>query len=479
MANPEVGVSREEFLKELNQSSFLPDKEHIKLHSIILLEIFTLEDFPDLIKGLNKLYNNDSNQRILSQYSKIQDLKKGLENLNGFEWIQIELPFIYNSNLDSSFPMGIPQSLGDSIAICSFELHRISSNLIMMQIHVKLTPNLSDKINNIIYKEYTEDETTNYDTVVKSKLETSPEILKRIELSNLRYKLKNKLETSPEISKKKELSNLRYEIKKEIIRYISNYFRGYFIKLSKNNYSIVPSIDIYSLNYPEKNEDIIKWKTKLRRFFMCFGIPTIRTPFKSGRYILFEENIFKYSNYVIFANRGGQTKLTENIDGDIETRIDYYNFSLLAMYRLIKIYKDIINDLNVTISNEIQNLEENELNKVLKSRKEISKKIYYFKRFKIEFEQIKFKIFFDLEFESINGKKGETKLCEILFDEISEQINDIDNAINTLNQNANLILNLKNIEYSKNNQKWTMRLSIIVLLLALIQVIFAYFSFLR
>ncbi len=74
------------FLKIGNESSFLPNGEKVKFHSIILLEIFNFEDFSDLISGLKKLYSelsNSKNDIVFNDYSRIEKVIKGLKNPNG------------------------------------------------------------------------------------------------------------------------------------------------------------------------------------------------------------------------------------------------------------------------------------------------------------------------------------------------------------------------------------------------------------
>ena len=105
-------------------------------------------------------------------------------------------------------------------------------------------------------------------------------------------------------------------------------------------------------------------------------------------------------------------------------------FGILAISRLSNINKNILGDLNKVISSEIQNLEKNELVDVLENRKKISKKIYYFKRFKIEFEQIPHIQSLDFGFNSLALNKEDQYN---LFDKKSiecnkKQTNEIDDA---------------------------------------------------
>jgi len=259
---------------------------------------------------------------------------------------------------------------------------------------------------------------------------------------------------------------------------------GYFFNLSKKDYSIVPSIDLISFKYPENNEDIIKWGNEHQSLLGCFGVRDFSNGFKYERYLICSENEpdyneFRYKNHVIFANRNPPLKTDEEINEKIETYIQFTFFVLLAIYRLIQTYENIIRDLNVVISKEIQDLEENKLNEVLENRKKISKKIYDFKRFKLafEFEEITFNE--DFDFEPLTNKGNKDSLFVLLLKLVGKRIKEIDNAINTLNKNANIILNLKNIEYSENIGYWTKNLAVIVVFLTIIQIGIAVFIYIN
>lgn len=425
--------SEEEIIKKSSESTFLPSMEKVTYHSIILLELFTFDDFDDLIKGLNNLYGDPSNLKKLDHVSctQIENVKKELENKSGFTFLTQTLPMIINSKFNEN-SSHVSLNLGASINCLTVGLHFFSPSFVIMQINVKLKNDPTEELNDIIESD-----------------------------SNLKVN---------------GVFNLRSNLKKEIINCLSNYFNGFFFKLSENNHSIVPSIDLYSLIYPENDEELNKLVTENQQFFSYFQILNfLDFSYKQDFCIISREidfgSVINYNNYVMFANKNSYPEFDNHI---LFFKGNTLNFCVFAIDRLIGIYENIIGDLNATISEEIKDLEKNKLNKVIKNRKKISERIYHFKRFKTEFSKNNF-IYSDFQ----NIKDKENMLFESFIKAISKKINYIDNAVDTLNQNANLILNLKNIEYSKNNQKWTMRLSVIVLLLALIQVIFAYFSFLQ
>lgn len=437
-------------LKRHNESTFLPNNEKVKFHSIVLIELFTFEEFPDLINGLDNLYNDLSkSENILDEkdYSIIEEIKNELKgSRKGFGgWYR--LPPIYNSKFDTFNPFGVRHDLGSNFRYFEIQFYNLSNSLVALEINANLEPDISDKLNKIIYKEYSEDEIT----------EKYPDGSK-------------KRKTNPAIFKEKNVTKLRLELKKDIIEFLSKYFRGYFFKLDYNHI-IIPSIDLYSLNYPEKNEDILKWGQESNGFLNCFGT-NINYFFKSERCILCLDSESNYSSHIVFANR--IQSIADDIENEIEGTISDIDFVMLSVYKWVDIQKNILNELNTVISNEIQNIEKNDLNEVLKNRKDISKKIYFFKRFKIEFEQIISKelFIFNFNFKEVNNR--EEKYCDLLkniSNEIFEMTKDIDQSINTLNEHSNLILNLKNVEYNKNMQEKVKLLTYLIIALTIMTIV--------
>ncbi len=339
--------------------------------------------------------------------------------------------------------------LGSNFRYIGIGLYRISSSLVTIQFDARLESNISNELNKLIYKEYEEEDTITRYPNGDIKSESSPEGLKSEEITNFRLKLKT-----------------------ELINYLSTFFEGQFFKLCEIDYSIVPSIDLYSLNYPKTNNEILKWGKEFRGFLDCFGVHLNKsTTYKFNQYILLNE-IENYPNSIVLANR----QLIKR-DGETEYLLSRLPFCIFAINKLVYIYKNILGQLNSAISNEIQNLEKNQLNELLKNRNKISKKIYYFKRFKIEFEQIENKKpKLDFHFNSIENNEDESyNLFDKINDQIIKKTTNIDNAIDTLNQNSNLILNLKNIENSNNLQSLTNRLTWVIIGLTILTIILHFF----
>ncbi len=90
-----------------------------------------------------------------------------------------------------------------------------------MQIVAEFKSNVTDELDNILNKGYEEETNESY-------------IAERF--------------------RRKELKNFRLMLKKEIIYYLSIFFKGQFFNLCEYDYSIVPSIDFYCLNNNENSE---------------------------------------------------------------------------------------------------------------------------------------------------------------------------------------------------------------------------------
>lgn len=424
--------------------SFSPNYKQFDFNSIILLEIFNFEDFANLIAGLDKLYASIPDKTIFNDRSNLEQIQKGLKTPLNYRVIDY-LPGIYNSRDYEKEPsIRLCLDLGENICNIQFLLHRISSSLLIMRIEVELKSNVSNRLNKLLKESIT----------------------------SLKYE-KNI----------QEANKLKLNLKKEIINFLSTFFKGQFFKLCKYDYSIVPTIDILCLKYPKNNDDIIFQGGRPFNRFLGYSID-MNNSFKSGPYVLCKEiyDLFfsysfppkerklRYHNYILFVNQN----LIDSNKYDIKTDIvRNLQISILALDRITSLNKNILRELNAIISDEIQNLEKNKLNHILENRKKISKDIFQFKRFKIEFERLKFKDFSDsLNRNLIFLRKNteEHNFFEYLLLYNIKQTEDIDNSINTLNQNFNLTLNLKNIEYSNKLLVLTSKLTWLIVGLTIILV---------
>ena len=213
-------------IKKENESYFLPNQEKVHYDSIILLEMFYIEDFNLLFDGLDLLYAN------LNDYDK-SELKyrdilhaDGKKAFNGY----LYLPPLVNSKMKDCFsPKPAFQDLDGDIDSINITLQATLPSTVTLQIQVSLNANVSDKINSIIYT---------YHEEIKEK--------------NKLFNSEITVHRSPYHIKKKEISDIKENLKNKIIRYLSLYFEGIFFPQTEKHISYVPSIDLFSLNYPEK-----------------------------------------------------------------------------------------------------------------------------------------------------------------------------------------------------------------------------------
>lgn len=438
-------------IKEKNESCFLSNQEEVHYDSIILLEMFYIEDFNLLFDGLDLLYAN------LNGYEKsklnYRDILQADEK-NAFRGY-LYLPPIVNSNLKDHrfFPKPAFLDLGDDIDGINITLQATLPSTVTLQIQVSLNPNISDKINSIIYTYHEEIEEKN--TVFNSE----------ITIHHLPY-----------LIKKKEIIGIKEDLKNQIIIFLSAYFKGIFFTQAKKHISYVPSIDLFSLNYPEKSEDTLKWLSDNHYFFICLDIsvPWINA-YKYENYLFLPNSLNDcafFPSYSIIADR--QTANADNMYFDIKTSIqhplDNCSFELLAFKRWLEIEERTGTELNLLISKESEYVANNQFKKAILNREEITKYLFYFERFKIEINMFDSMLVDDCPaFESLDKKNR--FLFRNVMTKIKRHINYIDEFVNTLNRHSDNILALKNIEYNKNIQNSVLRLTYLIIIISIVQII--------
>ena len=433
-------------IKRENEMSFLENKEKVHYHSIIIMELFNLEDFNILVEGLNEIYT-DLN---VLDYSRLINLKNQLKNQNSklFNRWMNNLPVITNFKLkDKVLPNGVLYDLGPNIDFLDMKVYGISPSVVMLQVNIILNSKASERLNEIIYNYY--------DEIV--------EIHERPQ-----GKYENRI--LPHNIKEKEIINLRSSIKLEAINFLKKYFSGFFFNLTEDDCTLIPSIDLFSLNYPKDEKKLREWVDNKIGFFNCFSTLAY-DPFKYENYLLLKEDkTDKYRNYLIFANRKDvDTDLFDKIDASIIGNLESYSFELFAIYRWLKIQEKIVGRFNSLITNEILDLGYSDLNRIINNRKKVYHEMFNFERFKTELD------FYNLgpnitDFISLENKNN---LSKDFLHIIKEKIKKIEKTIKTFNKYSDSILNLKNVEYAKKSQDYVVFLTVIVIFLTLIQVISA------
>lgn len=442
--------SDDKFFKSQNEQCFLKDKQKIKYHSFILLEIVPLESVNTLISGLDKIYSNLT-EREKSKLNYKSTLQKTHSKL--FEKNISNLPFITTDKLKKNgISRCVYHNLGDNIMNIRITIYQVYPSNVILQIQVYLDKKVSININNIVYSYHNEiRKTTNTPDVKYTDICLIPN------------------------QKESEIYSFRKNLHKEAFKFLKKYFKGYFFKQSNNNLSIVPTIDIFSLNYPVNDDEISDWGIENRNFFNCFSSNI--SPYycyKSENYIFCYESRRngRYSNYLVFANRDESYYQSErDIDNKIIVSINRYYFDLLAIDRWIDTQESIAGNLNLKVSKEISNIQDDNFNNAITSRKEIMNSTFVFERFALEFKST---VLHDRgSFINLKNKHYPDMNME-LFESfkigIDRKIDEIQNFINGFTKQYETVLNLKNLEFSKNIQNKVITLTIVVIILAIIQI---------
>ncbi|MDY9923336.1 hypothetical protein [Methanobacterium sp.] len=247
---------------------------------------------------------------------------------------------------------------------------------------------------------------------------------------------------------------------------MKGFFEGEFLKIVDEKGKMVPSIGLFSLNYPTDEKKIIEWLRIQNGFFQCFSTSTY-DPFRNDNYLLFEEEGREYNNYLIFSNRKDiDTSLFDDVDSSIKNLIKYCTLQIFALYRWAEIQEKLIGKLNTLTTKEILNLKKEDLNTIISNRKDLYKEMFIFERFKTEFKTYNVS-FTECEFISIENR---IKLHENLLENIKIKINRTLEIIETFEKHLNSILALKNVEFMKKNQEIVLGLTFVVIVLTEIQV---------
>ena len=447
----QYGKEYENRVRQENERCFLKDKQKIKYHSFILLELVPLEKIEQLIIGLDKLHANAS----LSQKSRL-NYKKFLSNCHSklFQRFILNLPCIISLNLKGKvLPDCIFYDLGDKIRRIYTSIYKVMPSSVLLRFQVCLNSKISEKINDLIYQ---------YHEEIRESIETP--------------KGESITVYGPEIKKKTEIYQLKKDLHKEAVDFLKNYFKGYFFEMSQENISAVPSIDLFSLDYPVKEDEIFVWGTENIGFLNCLSTHiSYYYSFKYKNYLFCPESKRddEFENYVIFANRKRSTdKMYTDIDGAIEGGLNFCSFDLIAIERWIRIQESVIGKLNSTVSEEISKIQKNKFGKAIETRKVVLKSVFSFKRFGVEYKRCGF-ISNRFAFKSLKDKKNPERQIDLfkgLKEGIDTRIEEINNLIDEFTKQYETILNLKNLEFSKNMQTSVRTLTIVIIVLSIIQI---------
>lgn len=422
--------------------NFIDPKSDINYESIILLELFELNEFKMLEENLRTLYDRIDNHH-LDRAIKI------INSNNPSEYAFDRLPEIRNSKFDyKSFHCGITKDLGENFKYLNIRLTRISYLNIVLEIHASLTPEISNKMKNLMFEDYTEFVSEAKKSIIG------------ILIFDM-YGIKTE-----------KINKFKQALKDELIQIISNFFKGYFMT---SDITSMPKIDVFYLNYPENEVDVVEWGEKHGKFIgTCFQ--TYLSPKTTFKKKIFDKILlllckihFDSNSPVILANK---LKLSPRIDEDQDIELYIQNilisnsFSLIAIQKRIQSEVKDIGELNSTISKKIENVDDLNLNETLECIKALSKKNYYFKRIKLELDSVNHD--FIHTFKSLEGEKD---FFADIQKNIFNKIKNNENIIKILNENLRQFLDIKTIEYTNKTQKSNYVLSQRILIFTIVIVI--------
>jgi hypothetical protein len=441
-----------DLFKSENQYYSLPNNEQVQYSAIILLDFFYVEEFENLFDGLDVLYSET--YKICSNLNYL-NCQLNYRKLNSEEMFYdkstyLRLPLIINSRSHSGSNYTC-YDLGSDIKELHLTLYSILPSIIVLQVQANLLPHVSEKVNNIFYGCPND---TSIAQLEKDRLKEDRS------LSNL---------------KKESIYEIKNELKKQIVDFISTFFKGFFFKKSKKYFSIIPSIDVYSLTYPEESKGISKWIHDNPLFFQCFNIFAYNTGYKFEEFLFFRnfDSEEPFTNYSILISREGSEKeLNYNHEGSIGFPLPEISFDLLCLHRWLEFTERHMRNFKKSIIKEMGDFTQNELKNLISNRQLITKELFYFERFKIEIEE--YNLWFlhkDYEFKSLNDP--ERCLFEMLLKMIKRDIKSMDAITKVLNNHSINNLNLKNIEYNNKMQDKVLQLTYIVIIFAIIQIIVA------
>lgn len=432
---------------EENQLYFLPKNKKVQYNAIILLDLFYIEEFDNLFSGLDALYSEVhdkcTNPNINPQLNyRILDSRK---NFYDKRITYRDLPPIINSRYGSGSVHNACYDLGSDIEGLFIKVCAISTSTIILQVQANLLPQVSEKTNDVIYN-----------------------CPKDIEIDQLSRE--NRLLGD---FKKENIYGIKNEIKKQIVGFISTFFKGFFFKKSKNCFSIIPCIDVYSLTYPDESKDLNNWLLDNHLFFECFNIETYNTGYKYEEYLFLENSDSgePFDNYSILISREISEK--ERIispNGSIGYPLPLISFDLLCLYRWLEFTERHMRNFNESIIKELGDFTQSELKNLISNRQSITKELFYFERFNIEIKEYDLMFFHkDYEFKFLSNP--ETRLFETLLNRMKEKSTTMSTLTEVLNKHSINNLSLKNIEYNNKMQDKVVQLTKIVLIFALAQII--------
>ncbi len=459
MAKPQKNKSEpkshDEHVKNWNERTFLENNQKIKYHSFTLLELFTLEQFEMLNNGLDRLFSENPRLNRKNNYRELLSKRNKL-----YSWSSVHLPYASTERLkgkvlgDHAF-----HNLGNNIQYLDFHLYKIMPSVVVLQIKVYLEDKVSEDVNKIIYQYFDEEKVEH-----KSPKNSYTSII------------------HPEAIKRREIKKIQDKVKDEAISFLKRFFSGFFMNFYGEVKSIVPTIHLFSLSYEKDQKKIHNWQLKNSGFIHVLGASN--APWNNyifERYLFSEESDRDkdFENYVIFANRSLPfDDMYSSLDEDIEERIGYCSFDILALLRYVQVQEQLVGKINNLVSKEVNEINNNNFGNAITSRKDILKHVFAFQRFETEFNHYNMgsdRFLFMSVFDPHRPNEKNNNMLKGTKKGVEKRIKDINNLINGFTRQYETIIDLKNVEYSKKMQDIVFWLTILIIVLTVVQIIIGVF----
>ena len=448
----EFAEKRKERVKEQNELCKLSNGEEITLRSVLIYEIFTIEYFSDLNKGLSLLYER-TQKYSSSELNFKQFFKTDINTISSCT--SVRLPVISNSNKkykDYLFHENAKFDLPEEIMFIDMNLTKIMPSMIILKMNVHLSEIPSKDINKILNTFHNEEE----------------EIINEVKIDD--YRARSWSFRTPERIKTIEIKKVVSEIKNNVISFIQNYIKGIFIEFSDNKWNAIPSINIYSLNMPDEYDKMKDWFYNNFIFLNCMNISAnLYLTYYSKNYIFCRESSENhyFFNYAILISEKNQDD-EDHVNRRFGIISHYTDFKRIVIERWLQIQEQIVGKNNKSISDDFKYLENNDIRSIIENRKKTSKDVYQFERFRIEYKNCRY--FSNLD-NYISIEKKDYMLGDMLNKSIDQYITDINSIIDNINKHSNYILNIKNIEYNKKISSRMFWISVLVIILGILNIL--------
>jgi len=430
-----------------NERCFLGGKPEIKYHSIFLQEVFLPGDIPHLIKSLEKIYKKVENYKLERIYKCIKNLKNRDLYSRNFQ----HLPYILNKKYENKYLIkSVSFELNEYVDFIVPHVYIAMPSFIILKFDVILNDKATRKINEIFYSKH----------VDKEEGVKGP-------------RGEHVITHFAENRKRDDIHEFRNSIKSDAIGFLSKYFNGCFFNLENAVYA-TPSIELFSLDsYPTELKTIKKWLSENYGFFNCINLVTYpKLVYKKDEYLFFYNEKYRknFSNFSIIANRKNVNSDSDfEVSEEIERRISYLSFDLIAVWRWLEIQEKLISELSsISIKGYgIRSLISETIKDFVyplmrRTNKSVSKRVFQFDLFHTEFSYIGYKQIPDIM--SFSPLEGKGLFFDSAFGGIGKRIEELKNIISTLTRN-------QNIEYNKLTQKLLLVLTFFMTSLMILQLI--------